>query len=121
MRDHHIIASLAVYLGDFSNNYAEYCGVVQALEYANRIHVGACHFRVDSMLVARQLQGVWACRSHGLIPLYERALHLQRSIQERGCSVVIEHIYREFNAYADSLANYALHEYNVARHVGGSF
>jgi len=58
-----IVARFAGHLGSVSNNVAEYEGVVHALSHASRHARSHMVFRVDSLLVARQLQGTWACHS----------------------------------------------------------
>ena len=66
--------------------------------------------RLDSMLVARQLAGQWACRAPTLVRLYEHGLQLVQSLRthEHVRHFAIEHVYREFNSIADGLANEAL-------------
>ena len=105
-----VLGSYAEYLGDESNNVAEYYGVLRALQHAASNQQTLLCFRVDSMLVAKQLQGQWACRSPDLVPLYEQCLVLLQGLRSSAhvSQVQVEHIYREFNAYADSLANAAL-------------
>ena len=114
------LARYAVYLGDVSNNIAEYHGVIESLERANRVARGLFCFRLDSMLVVKQLSGEWACRAEHLIPLYERALALLGSLRAAPDveGVQIQHVYREFNAEADSLANEGLDAYNPRIHNG---
>ena len=73
----------------------------------------AC-FRVDSKLACEQLCGRWACRAHDLIPLYEACHDVIRDLKALlgYANVRIEHVYREFNAGADGLANYAIDDYD---------
>ena len=93
-----------------SNNEAEYCGALAVLSHA-------CHMRYprviiygDSMLVVRQLTGAWRCKAANLVPNYERGLAMMRQLAETcdANSFKLAHVYREFNADADSLANVAL-------------
>ena len=78
-------------------------------------------FRVDSLLVARQLQGKWACKCAHLLPLYCRAIQLLDSIRRAPHTqdAIVEHIYREFNSDADGLANYAIDKYVPHLHLDG--
>ena len=73
------------------------------------------------MLVVKQLNGIWACRATHLVPMYEYGLRLVRELQERDTviHVVIEHVYREYNGEADSLANQALDDYISRTHTNG--
>ena len=106
-------ARSAVFLGDVSNNVAEYRGVILSLEYAVASPAPYLCFRVDSMLVAKHLSGVWACHSPALVELYSHALDLLSRLRSNDhvLDVLVEHIYREFNADADSLANLAIDGY----------
>lgn len=63
---------------------------------------------VDSMLVQRQVTGVWQCRAPDLIPWYTQALAQIRQLRLLGVTTAVRHIYREHNAEADSLANYVI-------------
>jgi ribonuclease HI len=122
-----ILARTALNLGDVTNNIAEYRGAITSLEHgliiANSLRrCGICIcIRLDSLLVTKQLLGEWACRTQALTPLYEQAFVLFRNLRNHPniTSVQIQHIYREFNAEADGLANEALDSYDTARHVGG--
>lgn len=110
-----ILAALGVYLGDTTNNVAEYDGVLRALRHAQHIEWPAIRFRVDSMLIAKQLQGKWSCRAPHLIPIYEECLGLLQRLRARTHSgeVSVEHVYREYNGDADGLANEAIDAYDA--------
>ena len=116
-----VLGRVAVYLGDVSNNEAEYEGVVSAIGHAVTAAPRACCFRVDSLLVARQLRGEWACRAPHLVPTYTRCLQLLERLRAHVApnTVRVQHIYREYNGDADGLANYALDQYNSQRHPNG--
>ena len=95
-------------VGDSTNNVAEYSGILSALNDAvARVPRLAC-FQTDSLLIARQISGRWRCRSRDLQPLYEEALELLCRLRRLGSVCEVLHIYREFNAEADSSANRAL-------------
>ena len=60
-----------LYLHGATNNEAEYEAVFEAISHACQYDTNNfVVFRVDSMVLARQLKGTWACKSLGLIPLY---------------------------------------------------
>ena len=105
-----VVARLGIFLGDCTNNVAEYNGIKEALEHARALHPSRVCFRVDSKLVCEQLGARWACRAPDLVPLYETCLEiiadLKRALGPE--NVRIDHVYREFNAGADSLANIAI-------------
>ena len=110
-----------MFLGDVSNNIAEYEGVVQALVHASTPRHDRVVFRVDSLLIARQLQGIWACRCSHLLSLYARAIDALNSLRSapHAPSVSVEHVYREFNSDADGLANLAIDNYRPHIHTTG--
>ena len=106
-----VCGEIAIRLGDMSNNAAEYEGVRVVLRHANAsLSARPICIRVDSLLVARQIQGVWRCKHYSLHACFEECIALYRVLQERlGLEhVCIEHVYREYNASADALANEAL-------------
>ena len=73
------------------------------------------------MLVANQLNGKWACRHPDLIPLYTEALEHLSALRASSAidEVIVEHIYREYNAEADSLCNIAIDTYDPHIHHMG--
>ena len=62
------------------------------------------------MLVVQQLNMQWACRAVTLRTRYAACLRLIREIRQRGGedSLLLEHIYRDWNTCADAAANHAL-------------
>ena len=92
------------YLGIQTNNFAEYTGLLKALSLAKEIGAEDVVVYSDSELMCRQITGVYKVKSPQLLILYMEAM---ASIQ---CfkSFKIEHVRREFNRDADSLANMAM-------------
>ena len=115
------MAHFARFLGSFTNNHAEYTGIMHCLQHATQKDFPRICFRIDSMLVARHLQGDWACRAEQLVPMYEQCLGLLRQLRESPHTreVFVQHVYREYNSDADGLANYALDTYRVEEHSNG--
>lgn len=101
-----ILAELTEYLGLQTNNYAEYSGLLAALEYAVREQCSSVKIYSDSELLVRQMQGRYKVSNPGLQPLYARAQSLVRKLQ----SFHIEHVLRERNKEADRLVNKTLDE-----------
>ncbi|MGH2428747.1 MAG: ribonuclease HI family protein, partial [Candidatus Limnocylindria bacterium] len=68
--DGSLVAELAVFLGERTNNFAEWTAVQLALEEA--IARGATHvdLRTDSELVARQISGRYRVKHPDLKPLH---------------------------------------------------
>ena len=114
-----IYGSYGVFLGDRSNSEAEYEAFLQALSDAAHDRRHDVIFRVDSLLLCRQMNGEWACRSPTLIPLYTQCLSLLSELRLRGGMVEVCHVYREFNTDADGIANEVLDNYNPRLHPSG--
>jgi ribonuclease HI len=98
------VGELSRYLGHRTNNYAEYCGLLAALEYAVGKGLPALRVVSDSELMVKQIRGEYKVRSPELRELYERARALIRKLG----SFRIEHVRREKNRDADRLANQAM-------------
>lgn len=108
VKDEHgqVVAQLSRYLGKQTNNYAEYSGLIAALEYALEHNLRSLRVFSDSELMVRQIRGIYKVRNEGLRPLYERARQLLRQLDR----FTIEHVRRELNREADGLANRAMDE-----------
>jgi ribonuclease HI len=100
------VAELSRYLGRQTNNYAEYSGLIAALEYALQHGYRALRVYSDSELLVKQIKGIYKVRNEGLRPLYERAQKLILDLED----FRIEHVRREQNREADRLANRAMDE-----------
>lgn len=99
-----IIAELSDYLGIQTNNYAEYSGLLAALDFAVREKHLSIKVLSDSELLVRQMQGRYKVKSPGLIDLYNRARALVRKLDHFS----IEHVLRQYNKDADALVNQVL-------------
>ena len=98
------IASLSEYLGHRTNNYAEYSGLLAALQYA--VDHGHKELKVisDSELLVRQLRGQYKVKNATLLELYRHAKELISKLDR----FEIGHVLREKNREADKLANEAM-------------
>ncbi len=93
-----------VYLGQTTNNIAEYSGLVKALEHAKELGGRKLVVNSDSELMVKQMNGQYRVKNAGLTPLYQQAVALRKQFD----SVAIKHVYRQQNAQADRLCNEAL-------------
>ena len=98
------VAKLKKYIGRFTNNVAEYYGLIAAMDYAHSHGFHAIRVESDSELLVKQMRGLYKVKSADLQPLYERAHKMSAGFDAFG----IEHVYREQNREADALANEAL-------------
>jgi len=101
-----IVARLKKYIGQTTNNVAEYFGLIAALDYAQTHSVRALRIESDSELMVKQMRGQYKVKSVELKPLFERARKMAQTLE----SFRIEHVYREQNREADALVNQALDE-----------
>jgi probable phosphoglycerate mutase len=98
------LAAFSEYLGEATNNAAEYQALLAALEYALNNHYLRIHVQTDSELLARQIEGVYKVKSPALKPLRQRAQQMIARLEQFS----IQHVPREQNHEADQLANQAL-------------
>src|SRR3974390_521785 len=101
-----VVARLKKYIGQNTNNVAEYFGLIAALDYAQAHGVRALRVESDSELMVKQMRGQYKVKSEELKPLFERAKKMSQGLE----SFRIDHVYREQNREADALVNQALDE-----------
>jgi ribonuclease HI len=99
-----IIDELAEYLGIQTNNFAEYSGLLAALQYAVREKHSSLKVLSDSELLVKQMKGQYRVKNPGLLELYDRARVLVRKLERFS----IDHVLREYNREADRLVNKVL-------------
>ena len=98
------VAKLNGYLGKQTNNFAEYSGLLAALEYANQHRFKALKVYSDSELMVKQIEGQYKVNSPALKQLHARALACIDELE----AFEIHHVRREQNREADWLANQAM-------------
>jgi len=111
-----IVARLKKYIGNNTNNVAEYFGLIAALDYAQTHEIRALRVESDSELMVKQMQGHYKVKSEELRPLFERAKKMSQTL----LAFRIGHVYREQNKEADALVNQALDETAGAGAAGGT-
>ncbi len=98
------VAALSEYLGHQTNNFAEYQGLIAALEYAIRQGPKALKVISDSELLVRQIKGIYKVKNATLQDLHGRAKELIAKLDWFS----IGHALRAQNQDADRLANEAM-------------
>ena len=98
------LAELSEFLGIRTNNFAEYSGLLAALEFALRYDHPRLRVVSDSELMVKQIKGQYQVKSPDLRPLYEEAKRRIAGLD----SFRIEHVLRNKNKHADRLANLAM-------------
>src|SRR5262245_6985324 len=59
------------YLGDTTNNIAEYTGLVKALTHAAELGAKQVVLNSDSELLVQQMNGKYKVKNAGILPLFE--------------------------------------------------
>jgi ribonuclease HI len=98
-----IIEEIGEYLGEQTNNYAEYSAVLTALNKLRAMKVKSADFYLDSELVVQQLKGIYKVKNEGLKVLYSKVLE---AIGEM--NITFTHVYRKDNVEADAIVNQVL-------------
>ncbi len=96
------VAEISKYIGESTNNNAEFMALIAGLEEALRLGATAVDLRLDSELLVRQLQGTY--RSKKMKQQYEQIRRLLGEFE----SYSVQHIPREKNKKADALSKKAI-------------
>lgn len=108
IKDKKIIHEESMYLGEVTNNVAEYNGVLYALKWLqanNGYHY--VQFFLDSQLVVNQLKGVYKIKNENLKILRETISNLEKSLNS---DLDYQYIPRDKNKLADKLLNIEIDE-----------
>lgn len=89
------------YLGQCTNNMAEYQALVAGLTEAKKIGSAEIIVNLDSELIVKQINGQYKVKDAKLKPFFEQAMNLLKSFG----SFTVRHIPRAQNRRADQLAN----------------
>jgi len=103
-RQGEVVKNISEYIGEATNNFAEYTALIYGLQEALVNKAEAVNIRSDSQLLCRQLNKEYKVKSPSIIGLYNQAVHLLSGFKQ----VSIKHIPREENRGADKLANEAV-------------
>ncbi len=99
-------AHIKQYIGEHTNNFAEYTALITALEKALELGHKNVRCFLDSELVVRQLNGQYKIKEPSIKILAQKALALTNKFQ----AVTFSHVPREKNSEADRLVNQAIDE-----------
>jgi ribonuclease HI len=100
------LAERNAYIGEATNNVAEYRAVLLGLELARELGASEVEVINDSELVARQIGGEYKVKHAGLRPLYLDAMRTLREFDRWS----VRNVARAHNERADELVNEALDE-----------
>jgi len=99
-----ILAHYGEYLGEQTNNYAEYSAAISGLKKAHELGATEVELFLDSKLVCEQLNQNWKVKEPTLQKLFVQAYNILQQFKK----TTIKHIRREFNKEADAEVNKVL-------------
>ena len=99
-----VLAEISKYLGETTNNQAEYKALIAGLEKAKELKAEELECYLDSELVVKQLNREYKVKNAELAPLFLKVHNLSLSFKK----IRFIHIRREQNKVADLLANEAM-------------
>lgn len=102
------LTNLSEYLGEATNNVAEYTAIVRILEHLGTVLDDTKAYQItlklDSQLAERQLNGAYKVKDQTLRGYYEQV----KELVTQYANVEFVHVRREENKVADKLVNEAL-------------
>ncbi|KAF0244610.1 MAG: ribonuclease [Planctomycetota bacterium] len=105
------------FIGEATNNVAEYRALIDALnrapDYLRKVAAPELEVRSDSELLVKQMKGEYRIKNAGLKPLAIEAQRLMKAFRK----VTFVHIYREANERADKLCNRAMNTRGVVEEL----
>jgi len=107
-----VIKEFSRYIGQTTNNVAEYSALIYSLLEAEQIGAKSVRIKTDSELLARQVNGQYKVKDARLSLLHD----MVRYLMLRFDVFQIGHIPRELNAHADRLAGMAAKSGVFAHH-----
>lgn len=89
------------YLGNETNNYAEYMGLYKGLETCKKLNIKKLNVFGDSKLIINQLNGIYKVKNKKLKEIYDKCIKLVNFFDK----ITFKHVYRKNNKRADEIAN----------------
>lgn len=95
-----IIEQKSAFLGNKTNNEAEYMAVISALEILQKHNIKKANLFSDSQFLVKQLKQEYKVKAEKIKPLYNKVQELLKSLE-----ITFNWVPRSENTVADSLAN----------------
>ena len=108
------IKTIYKFLGDTTNNIAEYSALISGLQEAITLGYKNVELYLDSELVVQQLKGDYKVKNSNIKLLFEKAIMLMNSFE----NIKIIKIERSNNKEADKLANKAINLSGLNKPIG---
>lgn len=103
------LAEVMKYLGETTNNQAEYTAIIIGLEKARELGATQVDLFLDSELATKQLNGEYRVKDPGIAKRFVEVKNLLHAFTR----VTFTHVRREKNKEADALVNKCLDEHLV--------
>lgn len=104
--DGEVVDTVSKYLGETTNNQAEYTAILIGLERAHMLGAEEVDMFMDTELACKQLNGEYKVKDPDLAKLFVKVWNLTHEFKK----VTFTHIRREKNKEADALVNKELDE-----------
>ncbi|MBU0545895.1 ribonuclease HI family protein [Patescibacteria group bacterium] len=98
------VAAYGEYLGEQTNNFAEYSALISGLKKAKELGATEVECVLDSELVTKQMQGKYRVREPNLQKLFVQAYNASTQFKK----VIYRHVLRAGNKEADKMLNEVL-------------
>jgi ribonuclease HI len=101
-----VLAEVKKYLGETTNNQAEYVAIIIGLAKAKELGATRAKMFMDTQLAVRQLNGEYKVKNPGIAQRFKEVHDVSMGFER----VTFEHVRRELNKEADALVNQCLDE-----------
>lgn len=98
-----VVKSASKFIGDSTNNIAEYLGLYNALKDVSDLDPDFIEIFLDSELIVKQIKGEYKVRNEKLKEIYIKIVEILKNY-----NYTITHISRQLNKGADKLAKDAI-------------
>lgn len=104
-----VVKEVSDYLGETTNNVAEYEALLRILRvaqaiYGDKLSDMEVDIKMDSELIVRQMQGIYKVKEPSLKERYIQIKEILKLFPQH----TFIHVRREFNKHADTLVNQAI-------------
>lgn len=99
-----VLAEVSEYIGETTNNQAEYRALIETLRAAKKCGATEVDCYMDSQLVAKQMSREYRVKDKNLAVAFLEAYNLSQEFSR----ISFNHVYREKNKAADALVNKAI-------------
>jgi len=103
-KDGKVIKNLSFYIGESTNNVAEYSAMIYGLQEALILGAERIKINTDSQLLYKQLKKEYRVKDPKIFVLYQQVEHLLSGFKEKEINFIL----RKYNRAADKLANLAI-------------